>query len=62
MSAGGNTALVVENDSTGHTWLIRTASPEAVPAVGPGAPFNHRLVIENYRLIPGDRWWHYESD
>ena len=58
----GNIPLVVENDSTGHTFLIRASSPAAVPAVSPDAPVNHRETTLSYRISDGGRWWHHETD
>ena len=55
----GTVALVVENDSTGHTWLVRAATPEVEPKVQQPT-YSVMFIIE--RILKGDRWWLYFYD
>ncbi len=51
----GTVSLIVENDSTGHTRLIRAATPGVEPQI-PASPTCF------YRFAADDRWFHHELD
>ncbi len=51
----GTVSLIVENDSTGKTRLIRAAAPGVEPVI-PASPTCF------YRFAADDRWFHHELD
>ncbi len=51
----GTVSLIVENDSTGHTRLIRAAASGAEPQIPPAPTCFYRLAADR-------RWYHHELD
>jgi hypothetical protein len=54
-AGSGTVSLVVENDSTGHTRLIRAATSDAEPQIPPAPSCFYRFAADK-------RWYHHELD